>query len=137
MYVARTQLSSVGPGETFKLGFGQDDQVKVKRDLISQKTAPGGGFFFSNGKRRYHWQTTVSNLHSGERKLEIREQLPRSKQTDIKVETLELEPKPEAENPNQPGLLRWALNLPAKGERKVTFRYQVQYPPDKRLQGVE
>ena len=137
VYVASTQLNSVGPGETFKLGFGQDDQVKVKRDLISQKSAPGGGFFFASGKRRYHWQTTVKNLHSGDRKLEIREQLPRSKQTDIKVETLELDPKPLPEDPNQPGLTRWSLDLPAKGERKVTLRYQVSYPPDKRVQGIE
>src|SRR5581483_5233329 len=111
VFIARTTLASVGPGETFHLSFGQDDQVKVKRELLDQKSAPGGGFFFSKGERRYHWVTTVKNFHEGERALEIREQLPRSRQADIQVETLELDPKPEAEDASKPGLVRWLLKL--------------------------
>jgi uncharacterized protein (TIGR02231 family) len=136
-FVGRTRLSTVAPAETFKLGFGQDEKVKIKRELLDTKKSEGEGFLFSKGRRVYHWVTTAESFHTGGRKLELREQLPRSRQKDIVVTALKLDPKPLPDDESRPGLSRWELNLAPKSKQKVTFRYEVKYPDDKRVTGLE
>jgi uncharacterized protein (TIGR02231 family) len=134
-FIGKARLQSVAAGDKFKFGFGQDDQVKVKRELMEQKTGEGG--LFTKGRRNYHWVTTIKNFHPGERTVEVREQLPRSRQNDILVKALELSPKPLPEDAGKPGLQVWQLKLKPKEERKVVFKYEVKYPEDKRVTGLE
>jgi hypothetical protein len=79
----------------------------------------------------------LNNFHSTARKIELREQLPRSRQKEIEVEALELSPKPLPEDPSQPGLQRWLLELKPKQEQTLVFRYEVKFPDSKPVQGME
>ncbi len=136
-FVGRTQLKSIAPGESFDLGLGKDERVKVERERVTAKLAPGKGFIFSKDLRRYHWLIKIKSLHKGLRDVEVLEQLPRSRHDDIKVKELELLPKPEAEDAEKPGLLRWKLSLKPGEESKITFRYEVKYPEGMDVQGLE
>jgi uncharacterized protein (TIGR02231 family) len=131
----QVQLPSTGPGEKFKLGFGMDERIKVSRKRRAQKD--GQGFFSAKNKRNYDWDIKVANYHEGPRDIEVREQLPRSRQSDIKVSSSELDPKPLAEDPEKPGLLRWSLKLKKGEEKNLRLRYEVTWPENQRVGGLE
>ena len=129
-------LGPIAPGESFKVSLGRDDNMKVERKLVTDKSA-GGFMGFTKSQRRYRWVTTLRNFHEGNRVLEVREQLPRSRQKDIIVEPQEMTPAPLAESPDQPGLKKWNLDIPAGGNAKVVFSYQVKYPDNSKVWGLE
>jgi len=135
-FVGSTSLQAKAPGESFDLGFGQDDQIRVERKLADQKTGKTG-FLAVKGERTYHWVTTVANYHSGIRTVEVREQLPRSRQKDITVESTEISPKSLEGNPEKPGLYCWKLDLKPKEKVKITFAYKVGFPEGQQVAGME
>lgn len=124
------------PGEAFDLGFGMDEHIKVSRKRRTQKSG-SAGLFNGKDKRSYDWDIKVANYHDGPRDIEVREQLPRSRQDGIKVTALELDPKPSAEDPLKPGLLRWDLTLAKGQEQALRLRYEVRWPEDKLVTGLE
>jgi len=136
-FAGTVPLGSVAPGEKFRISLGRDANVKVERKLINQKAAGGGFLGWTKAQRRYNWVTTVSNYHPGVRTVEVREQLPRSRQKDIVVEPLDLSPEPLTERQDQPGLKRWRLDIAPKGTAKVTFSYLVKFPEGSRIYGLD
>ena len=137
-FVGTTDLEAKAPGETFDLGFGQDDQIHVERKAMKDEEGDGKGIFDINkGEHRYRWVTTIANYHVGTREVEVREQLPRSRQQNIEVTAGELKPKPAQENPDKPGLLTWNLVLGPKEKTKVDFAYNVKYPGGVQVSGLE
>jgi len=108
----------------------------VERKMASQTTGHAG-FLLAKGERKYRWVTTLSNFHSGNRWVEVREQLPRSQQKDIKVEATEILPKPQKEDGEKPGLICWKLDLKPKEKAKLTFAYKVDYPENGQVTGLE
>jgi uncharacterized protein (TIGR02231 family) len=136
-FVGTTSMESKAPGESFDLGFGQDDQVRVERKAMKVETGTGGFFDFHKGERRYRWMTTVSNYHESTVKVEVREQLPRSRQQNIEVTAGDMKPKAMAEDPAKPGLLRWQLELAPKQKGKVDFSYKVKFPEGSQVSGLE
>lgn len=134
-FVGNASLTAKAPGESFELGFGQDDLIRVERKMVEERSGKSG--FFSKGERRYRWVTTLANYHQGLRTVEVREQLPRVQQKDIKVETVEITPKALAENPEKPGLICWKMDLKPKEKTKITFAYKVNYPGNIQLSGLE
>jgi uncharacterized protein (TIGR02231 family) len=135
-FVGTTYLEAKAPGEAFDLGFGQDDQIRVERKMVNETTGQAG-FLFTKGERKYDWVTTLVNYHSGVRTVEVREQLPRSRQKQITVETTEISPKAQTENPDKPGLVCWKLDLTPKEKTKLTFAYKVNFPKDTQIAGLE
>jgi uncharacterized protein (TIGR02231 family) len=137
-FVGTTNLEPKSPGETFDLGFGQDEEVRVERKMAKNQEGGSGDLFDTNkGERQYRWVTTVTNYHSGPQTIQVREQLPRSRQKDITVEQTQVQPKPLDEDVDQPGLERWNLVLGPKEKGKITFGYKVKYPDDVRVTGLE
>lgn len=135
-FIGATHLDLVAPGENFKLGFGRDELIKVERELMAQKSGDKG-LVFKKGERRYHWKITISNYHSSTRKIEVRAQLPRSRQKDIKVDMLDTEPESLPEDESKPSLLRWTLDLKPKEKKTINLRYLVKWPKNQRVIGLE
>jgi uncharacterized protein (TIGR02231 family) len=137
-FVGTTDLQAKAPGETFDLGFGQDNSIRVDRKLVNNQKGQAGGIFdFHKGERRYTWVTTVANYHAGIRTLEVREQLPRSRQKEITVESTEILPKPLDPDTDKPGLVCWKLDLAPKEKTKLTFSYKVDFPESNQVTGLE
>jgi uncharacterized protein (TIGR02231 family) len=135
-FVGTTQLEAKAPGESFDLGFGQDEAIRVERKMVEEKSGDAG-FLSNQGEKRYHWVTTVSNFHEVARLVEVREQMPRSLQKEITVEALGISPKPQPEDPDKPGLICWKLELKPKDETRLDFAYKVDFPADSQVSGLE
>jgi uncharacterized protein (TIGR02231 family) len=137
-FVGTTDLEAKAPGESFDLGFGQDDQIHVERKAMKDEEGKAGGIFDINkGERRYRWVTTIANYHVGAREVEVREQLPRSRQQNIEVSAGELKPAPALEDKDKPGLTVWKLVLGPKEKTKVDFAYNVKFPAGTQVSGLE
>jgi uncharacterized protein (TIGR02231 family) len=135
-FVGTTRLEAKAPGESFDLGFGQDGGIRVERKMVEEKSGDAG-FLSTQGEKRYHWVTTVSNFHAETRGVEVREQMPRSLQKEITVEPLGISPKPQAEDPDKPGLVCWKLELKPKEKARLDFAYKVDFPADSQVSGLE
>jgi uncharacterized protein (TIGR02231 family) len=135
-FVGTTQLEAKAPGESFDLGFGQDDAIRVERKMVDEKSGDAG-FLSTQGEKKYHWVTMVSNFHAESRVVEVREQMPRSLQKEITVEPLGISPKPETADPDKPGLVCWKLELKPKEKTRLDFAYKVDFPSDSQVTGLE
>jgi uncharacterized protein (TIGR02231 family) len=135
-FVGTANLQATAPGEIIDLAFGQDDQIRVERKLVDTKSGKTG-FFDPKGEKTYRWVTTLANYHTGMRSVEVQEQLPRPRQKEITVQTVEILPKAEVENPDKPGLVCWKIDLKPKEKTKVTFAYKVNYPQGTQVSGLE
>ncbi len=133
--VATTVLPGIAPGETVRLGFGTDQNIKVDRKPFTRQAGDGG--WFTKSSRKYKWVTTIRNFHEAARTVEVREQLPRSRRTEIVVTPGEMSPSPLTDDPERPGLVRWNLAIPSRGEGKATFAYAVKFPDGWQVSGLE
>lgn len=133
--VATTALPNIAPGETVRLGFGTDQNIKVERKPFTQQAGKGG--VFTKSSRKYKWVTTIRNFHDGARTVEVREQLPRSRRKEIAIEPGDMSPTPLDEDPERPALYRWNLSVPSRGESKVIFAYGVKFPEGWQVTGLE
>jgi len=137
-FVGTTELEAKAPGETFDLGFGQDDQIHVERKAMKDEEGKAGGIFdIDKGERRYRWVTTIANYHVGTRVIEVREQMPHSRQEKIEVSEGDFKPKPAAEDLSKPGLKVWKMVLGPKEKTKIDFAYSVKFPEGSQVSGLE
>jgi uncharacterized protein (TIGR02231 family) len=136
-FVGTSYLDPVAPGEEYDLYLGIDEEIKVKRELVSEKTEKGGLFSGKIGYKNYHYRITLENYHQTTRKITVFDQLPVSQSTDITVELDEASPRPvKIKDKEQPGILSWKLMLPAGGKKIIDFKFTVEYPRDKELAGL-
>ena len=138
VFVGATRLQARAPGEAFDLGFGQDDSIRVERKLVKNQSGESQGVFdIRKGERRYQWVTTITNYHPMAMAVEIREQLPRSRQKDITVDQTDASPKPQDPDKDKPGLVCWKLDLSPRQKAKLTFGYAVKFPDNAQVTGLE
>ena len=71
---------------------------------------------------------TVKNTKSEAIELSMKDQIPVSKNVEIRVINVQTDGGALDENT---GIIRWNLKLEPREERKVTFSYTVKYPKDK------
>lgn len=132
----QAHLGLVAPGEELTLGFGQDERIKAERVRQAQKGGEAG-WLGSRDRQRYEFRLKVANYHQGPRSVEVREQLPRSRQDAIKVTALQLDPKPLPEDKAKPGLQVWRLDLGPGESRELKLAYEVRWPEGRRVTGLE
>ena len=136
-FVGTSHLDQVAPGEEYDLYLGIDEEIKVKRELVSEKTEKGGLFSGKTGYKNYHYRITLENYHQTAQKITVFDQFPVSQSPEIKVELDESSPPPvKIEDKEQPGILSWKLVLPAGGKKIIDFEFTVEYPKDKELAGL-
>lgn len=113
------------PGESLQLSLGTDDRVRVSRQIVERRRD------LSGRKHRYtfRFELEVVNPTERARKVELRDVVPISENTDVDVRMLEGDPPAEPDG----GDLRWTLSVPAGGRRSVGFGFTVVAPADLRL----
>ncbi|MEA1928938.1 MAG: DUF4139 domain-containing protein, partial [Candidatus Auribacterota bacterium] len=112
-------------------------EIKVKRELISEKTEKGGLFSGGTGYKNYHYRITLENYHTSPQKITVLDQFPVSQSPDITVELAEISPPSiEIKDYEQPGILSWKLVLPPGLKKAINFKFTVEYPKDKELSNL-
>ncbi|MEI9901574.1 MAG: DUF4139 domain-containing protein [Hyphomicrobium sp.] len=84
-FVGTGALPAVSPGEDHELGFGADDQMRVRHAIADEKRGETGLISSAKTDSR-NFRITVKNMHERAVELVIEDQIPVSQNEDIKVE---------------------------------------------------
>lgn len=133
-FVASSPLRAVMPGESFELAMGGDEAMSIKRKLVNRYTDYTG---LTGGRKRvtYEFRIDAQNNHKTEQRLQFKDQLPVSRNEQIKVTLLEpVEPSITREDD---GKLMWDWQLKPGEKRSTSFKFSVEYPKEIRVSGLD
>lgn len=139
-FVGTSGMESIAPGQEFDLYMGSDENVKVKRELLEQKTDDVliGGIPSPTKKVTYKYKLTVENYKAKASKIYLFDAIPVSQDERIKVKVsqVSLEPQ-EKEWKNKKGIWRWEFELAPKAKQEIFYTCVVECPRDMRIEGLE
>ena len=132
-FVGMGRLPQLASGEEHELGFGADDNVRVKHAIAEDKRGEKGLITASKTDTR-NFKITVKNLHQRAIPVTIIDQIPVSQQQDIKV-SLTSKPAPtKSDIDDKRGVLSWEMKLEPDQETVIEHGYQVAWPGQKGIQ---
>lgn len=125
MYVGISHIDTRNVSDTLALSFGRDSKVLVMRKLkseLSSKKVVG-----SSKRETYLYELAIRNNRNVPVKINVYDQVPVSKNTDITVTVDELsEGKKDAET----GEVKWEITLQPNETKSIEIGYTVKYPKD-------
>lgn len=125
--IGRAQLSFVGKGEPFELGFGPDDGIRVRRLVQEERdTVPVLG----RQKRKRTVEIFLSNLSGEKKEVEVTERIPISEIEDVEISLLNLG---GFQYDAKDGFARLPVTLSPHENRKLTLSYEVRAAAKVRL----
>ncbi len=131
-YVGQSSINTIGRGEPFDMYLGISDEFKVKRtELVDKKKKSMLGI---KARQDYGYKIEVENYRKEKSRIAVYDQLPVSKNAEIKVELASTSPKPS--ETKDLGILKWDLELEPKEKKVVEFQFSVEYPADKQVSGI-
>lgn len=127
-YVGKSYINPAITSDTLLLSFGRDERINVKRtqitDLSSKKCV------INTKIENYVYEIALKNMKPVAIEIEVLDQLPVSKQEDIKVDPGE---NSGAIYTSEIGKLEWKLTLAPNESKKLRFAYTLKYPKNKQV----
>jgi uncharacterized protein (TIGR02231 family) len=124
-YLGATDVEFVAPGQTFELALGADERMRVERKLVAREVDKA--FIIGDRRRiRYAFEIEVENLRDSRQTLIVRDQIPVSRDEQIKVKLDAADPKPA--DVSELNVLEWKLVLEPGAKRKLRFDFNVEHP---------
>lgn len=130
-YIGLTAIEPETTRDTLYLNLGRDRSLVIKRIALKDKCKDQ-----VIGDQRTHIKTfeiTVRNTKSIALDFEIEDQIPVTRDQQIKISLLD---KDGAIYDEVSGKLTWKLKIKPKDSKKIVFSYEVKYPKDKFIQGL-
>ncbi|MHC5614361.1 MAG: mucoidy inhibitor MuiA family protein [Nostoc sp.] len=132
VFIGTTQLDNITPGQEFKLNLGIDEGLKIERDLVERVVDKR---LISNQRRiTYTYRLIITNLLDKEIDLKLTEQLPISRNEQIKVRLSRSNPQIQL---GEMGILEWQLTLPPQERREIYYQFNVEHPPELTVVGLD
>jgi uncharacterized protein (TIGR02231 family) len=130
-FVGTTNLENIAPGQEFELDLGIDESIKIERDLVERVVDKK---LISQQRRlTYAYRILVTNLTDRPTQLKLTEQLPISRNEQIKVRLNRTNPQIQL---GEMGVLEWLLQLSSQGKQEVYYQFIVEYPPQLNVTGL-
>lgn len=130
-YVGKSYMNPQTTEDGLPISLGYDPGVTIHRKLltdVSSKKTIG-----TNRKETYTYEISIRNNKKQDIKVKIQDQIPVAKNTEIKVEVLDIE---GAKHNQVTGEITWEINLPSAKEVKKKFGYEVKYPKREKIKGL-
>jgi uncharacterized protein (TIGR02231 family) len=129
-FVGTGDLPLLRPGEVHDIGFGVDDQVKVKHAVLEDKRGETGLISTSHVDSR-NFQVNVKNMHERPIEVTILDRVPVSQNDDIKVEVTG-RVSPTTQNvDDKRGVVAFVARLEPDEEKIFEYGYRVSWPAAK------
>ena len=132
IFVGTSELENTVPGEEFKLNLGIDEGVKIKRDLVEREVDKK--FIGKLRRITYAYRLQIINLLDTEAQLELIEQLPVSRNEQIKVRLNRTNPQIQL---GEMGILQWNLTLQAQEKQEIYYQFTIEHPPQLTVKGLD
>jgi uncharacterized protein (TIGR02231 family) len=131
-FVGTVQLENVSPGQEYKVNLGIDERLKIERELVERQVDKK--LIGQQRRMSYAYRLNVTNLHQVQVHLTLKEQLPVSRNEQIKVRLTLTNPKIVA---GEMGLLEWIMSLPPQAKQELYYQFVVEHPPDLAVIGLD
>ncbi|MGC4120912.1 MAG: mucoidy inhibitor MuiA family protein [Myxococcales bacterium] len=125
-YVGSSRMPAVAQGDRFKLAFGVDESVKVRR-MTLEEDRRDPGFLGSTRRMLYGYKVELANFATKPVELLVQEHAPVSQLDDVKVVFDERTTK-GFEVSKEDGILTWKLSLAAREKKDLELRFTVEIP---------
>jgi uncharacterized protein (TIGR02231 family) len=133
-FVGNMQIKHViAPNEEFESQLGIEDRIKVEYELLERTVAKT---FIGNIRRvTLGHKIKITNNLKAPAHLIIYDQVPVSRNEDIKIRLQDTQPKPtEVSDLN---IMKWEFDQPAQSKREIPFTFVVEYPRDMTISGLD
>lgn len=131
MYVGETFINPNSTQNNLSLTLGAEKRVSVKRELLqdfsSKKT------FGNSITQVFTYKITVKNNLNKTIKMVVKDQYPKSTNSEIEVTLLTKETTTPTFNKEDVGVLTWEEDFKAGETKEYRISYSVKYPKDKTL----
>jgi uncharacterized protein (TIGR02231 family) len=124
-YLGATHVEFVAPGQTFELALGADERMRVERELVAREVDKA--FIIGDRRRiRYAFEIELENLRDTRQTVIVRDQIPVTRDEQIKVKLDSADPKPA--EVSELNVLEWKIALDPGAKRKLRFDFNVEHP---------
>jgi uncharacterized protein (TIGR02231 family) len=135
-FVGRAPLAATPPGGELQLAFGADARVEVERKVLERRHETAG-LVSKDDVIRYRVRTTVKNRYGAATTVKLLDLVPVSRDEAIVVKVLEGTTPATREDPERPGVRITELALQPREEKVLELRYEVRFPRNLQVQGLE
>jgi uncharacterized protein (TIGR02231 family) len=135
-FAGRAPIPATPPGGELELAFGADDRVEVERKVLERRRE-SAGLISKEEVYRYRVRISVKNRYAAPVGVKLLDLVPVSRDEKIKVAVLDGTTAPSREDPERPGVRIHELKLGAREEKVIELRYEVRYPRDFPVAGLE
>jgi uncharacterized protein (TIGR02231 family) len=126
-FVGTGELPVLAPGENHEIGFGSDDQVRVRHAIANEKRGETGLISSARTDSR-NFRITVKNMHERAVELVVHDQIPVSQNEDIKVDLVGPTAPTKKDIDDKRGVIAFESKLEPEEERVIEFGYRVTWP---------
>jgi uncharacterized protein (TIGR02231 family) len=135
-FAGRAALPATPPGGDLELAFGADARVEIDRKVLERRRE-SAGLLTKDEVYRYRVRIGVKNRYASPVAVRLLDLVPVSRDEKIQVKLLEGTTAATREDPERPGVKIWELPLTAREEKAIELRYEVRYPRDFPVAGLE
>lgn len=125
--VGTTQMENIVPGQQFKVNLGIDESLKIDRDLVEREVQLIGNY----RRTTYGYKLAIANLRTQKSTLRLIEQLPVSRDEQIKVHLFSTRPEIHL---GEMGQLEWLITLPRQSKRQrkkeIYYQFTIEHPAE-------
>lgn len=127
-YVGKSYLNPNVSADTLLISLGRDEKINVKRVKLNDYSAKK--LLSGNIKETKAFETTIKNNKNTAIEIELLDQYPISKNSQIEVT---LEDSNGATVTEEYGKLLWRFKLQPNESRKIKLVYTIKYPKEKQI----
>jgi uncharacterized protein (TIGR02231 family) len=131
-FVGTGTLPVLSPGEDHELGFGADDQVRV-RHAISEEKQGETGLISSAKTDSRNFRITIKNMHERAVQLVVHDQIPVSQNENIKVDIVGPTSPTKKDIEDRRGVIAFESKLEPEEEKVIEFGYRVIWPGSRQI----
>ncbi|MCB1519853.1 MAG: mucoidy inhibitor MuiA family protein [Hyphomicrobiaceae bacterium] len=131
-FVGNGRLPLLAGGEKHELGFGADDLVRIRHTVAEEKRGETGLISSSRTDER-NYRMSVKNMHERAVDVTLLDQIPVSRNEEIKVELVGRQPPTKRDVDDKRGVMAWEQKVEADEEKVIEFGYRVIWPAAKAI----
>ena len=138
-FVANSSIEAVAPTEEFWTFLGIDQGFKIEHKFLKKYEKKEGGIFSKKTQNIvYEYLIEIKNNKKTQEEIVVWDQLPISGNDEIKVHLMDPTYKEDSDKikKNEYEYLEWFFKPNPGEEIKIPFKFAVEYPRDKQVEGL-
>ena len=131
-FVGKTFVDPANVRDTLDVSLGRDKRIVVEREKVKDFTSRRT--IGANRRDRYTWEISIRNTRNEPVKIMVEDHVPVSQNSQIEVA---VDDTGGARYNTENGKLVWELALNPNETKKVRYSFEVKYPKDQVIPGLE